>query len=193
MNNSVVNPRIDVSEWEPKFPFDLVVAYEDTLTRTRALRLYDHLAQQLLNDYDFQCSWWKFEHLTNPLLRNQSADAAADANMVILSLRAQQDISPLHQNWIEEWLPRRDSRKSALVALVAGGNEPGHDKSPMITYLQNAARLGRMDFFTHSFDLNPSQPDLSARQIIQQVQVTPNHLHETLQRPMPTPRWGINE
>jgi len=54
MNNPALNPQLDASEWEPKFPFDLVVAYEDTFTRQRALQLYDHLAQQLLKDYDFQ-------------------------------------------------------------------------------------------------------------------------------------------
>ena len=65
MNNPALNPRSNASQWEPKFPFDLLVAYEDALTRDRALKLYDTLAQQLLNDYDFQCSWWKFDHLQN--------------------------------------------------------------------------------------------------------------------------------
>lgn len=187
------------SEWEPKFPFDLVVAYEDTFTRDRALRLYDHLAQQLLNDYDFQCSWWKFDHLVNPTLRHQAADAAASANMVILSLHAQDEVSPLHRTWIEEWLPLRDSGTAALVALIGGGNDAGFEKAPMLAYLQNAARLGRMDFFNHGFEMNqalalsPSAQSPSANPITQRAQVVMPLLHETTPQRTPTPRWGINE
>ena len=180
------------SAWDPKFPFDLVVVYEDKLTRHRALHLYDHLAQQLLDDYDFQCSWWKFDHLLNPTIRHQAADAAAVANMVILSVHARSELTPLQQMWIDEWLPKRDSRKAALVALIAGGTEPGSEKAPMVASLESAARLGGMDFFTHGFDIRQMQTDANVYPINQHTKApaTPPQLS---QQPMPTPRWGINE
>ena len=61
MSKSLPDTKLPDSHWEPKMPFDLVVAYEDRATRNRALHLYDHLAQQLLDDYDFKCAWWKFD------------------------------------------------------------------------------------------------------------------------------------
>ena len=193
MNNPALNPKLDASEWEPKFPFDLVVAYEDTFTRQRALQLYDHLAQQLLNDYDFQCSWWKFDHLQNATLRSRAADAAAEANMIILSVRAQPEILPLHRAWLEDWIPRRDNSKAALVALIAGNGKPGNEAGPMLAFLQNAARQGRMDFFTQGFDSTQPKQDSLVDQITKRASTVTPVMHQILQQPMPTPRWGINE
>jgi len=193
MNNPALNPQLDASEWEPKFPFDLVVAYEDTFTRQRALQLYDHLAQQLLNDYDFQCSWWKFDHLQNATLRSRAADAAVEANMIILSVRAQPEISLLQRAWLEDWIPRRDNSKAALVALIAGTGKPGNETGPMMTFLQNAARQGRMDFFTQGFDATEPKQDSLVDQITKRAGVATPVMHQILQQPMPTPRWGINE
>jgi len=194
MSNSALNPQLDASEWEAKYPFDLVVAYEDTFTRQRALQLYDHLAQQLLNDHNFQCSWWKFDDLQNATLRSRAADAAATANMVILSIRMQPEISPLHRSWLESWIPRRDnSSKAALVALIAGNGKTGNETAPMLAFLQNAARQGRMDFFTQGFDSTQSKQDSLVDQITERASVVTPIMHQILHQPMPTPRWGINE
>jgi hypothetical protein len=193
MSNTALNSRLDASQWEPKFPFDLVVCYEDTYTRNRALHLYDHLAQQLLDDYDFQCSWWKFDHLSNATLGQQAADAAAEANMIVLSVHARPDLLPLHKDWIEDWLPRRDNRKSALVALIAGADRPEREAALMLTYLQRTARLGRMDFFTHTFDTPRPGRELSAQELAERARAVTPLLQDILHHKMPIPRWGINE
>jgi hypothetical protein len=196
MSNSVLAPRANVSHWEPKFPFDLVVAYEDTQTRNRALHLYDHLAQQLLDDYDFQCSWWKFDHLANVTLRQQASDAAADANMIILCLHARQGLLQLHRAWIEEWLPRRDSRKAALVALVCGAEEEKSAAQTTLGYLRKAAQLSRMDFFDHTFALSLPAQELSLEPPAEPARIEPpsqDANQPVMYHQMPTPRWGINE
>jgi hypothetical protein len=191
MNSPATKPSL-TAHWEPKFPFDLVVGYEDAVTRERALGLYDHLAQQLLSDYDFQCSWWKFDHLQNPTLRTRAADAAVEANMVILSLRAKPEVSQVHKAWIDDWISRRGRTKAALVALVTGAGEPGLESAPMLAYLQNVARLGRMDFFTHGFETPPKSETPMDSLAKRATTVTPI-MHEILHQGMPTPRWGINE
>jgi hypothetical protein len=196
MSNPVLNPRLKVSGWEPKFPFDLVVAYEDVQTRNRALHLHDHLAQQLLDDYDFQCLWWKFDHLANPTLRQQAIDAAAEANMIVLSLRARKELPRAYQAWLDGWLARRDNRKSALVVLVAGSEEAKRQAGPMLLQLRTDARLAGMDFFNHAFDL-PLPPPRAEPAVPSVVPARPAHSTspelEFLYHQMPTPRWGINE
>src|SRR5213594_2896872 len=74
MNKPLLNSQAVLPHWEPKYPFDLVVAYEDLATRNRALLLYDHLSEQLIDEYDFQCTWWKLDHLCSQTLREQAAD-----------------------------------------------------------------------------------------------------------------------
>ena len=193
MNNATLTPQMDIAGWDPKLPFDLVVAYEDLETRNRALHLYDHLAQQLLDDYDFQCSWWKFDHLANATLRQQAADAAVEANMVILSIRAHEELPRTHHLWLEDWISRRHHRKAALVVMIAGATASEREDAPVLAYLQNAARLARMDFFTHAFELPRNPREASIAQLAAQTPVATPLLQGLLQHRTPVPRWGINE
>src|SRR5262245_18018978 len=139
MSNSTIPNRNHTTEprWEPKFPFDLVIAYEDTTTRNRALSLYDHLAQQLLDDYDFRCTWWKLGLLNNPPLMEQASDAAAEANMVVVSLRAAQELSEPARLWTESWLAKRGNQKSALVTSVAGDQNSPRRACPIQASLRH--------------------------------------------------------
>ncbi len=195
MSKSLPDTKLPESHWEPKMPFDLVVAYEDRATRNRALHLYDHLAQQLLDDYDFKCAWWKFDHLSDPSLRDHSIDDAAQANMVIVSLHARPEIPEEHKRWVESWLALREQRKCALVAMVGDGEQASVDSSSLISWLRNAARLGHMDFFNHSFGVSTGQSQAGVgRQGISPGNTTPLNLTAGLPgQPIPDSRWGINE
>ena len=191
MDTTSINSRT-VPHWEPKFPFDLVVAYEDTSTRNRALLLYDHLSEQLADDYDFQCTWWKFDHLCSHSLREQAADAAAAANMVIVSVRSGYALPPMAKIWIDTWLSQKEIRKSALVALLG---EPRHAERmtlPVAGYLQRIARKAKMDFFIHGFE-NESEPvEYSADDIKDRAgKITP-FMQGILDYRLPTPKWGLN-
>jgi hypothetical protein len=193
MNTTVINSIPQATRWEPKFPFDLVVAYEDTTTRDRAMRLYDHLAQQLLDDYDFQVCWWKLDHLENPKLCEQAADAAAGANMVILSLRDDRDLPGAFHRWIDVWVSRKDNRKSALVLLLGAKGHATDDARQLQTRLQQLARQAKMDFFAHAYEL--PEPDLAsaADSLARRARTVTPLLEEILQQPTYFPRWGINE
>jgi hypothetical protein len=191
MNKITIKSIPGVAHWEPKFPFDLVVAYEDHETRNRALQLYDHLAQQLLDDYDFQCSWWKLDHLRNPTLWEQAADAATDANMVMLSVRGEEELRSDLKAWLESWLERRDDHKSALVVLLEGRDD-GRVRGAQ-TYLQNVARRAKMDFFAHTFETSKNEIVLTPETILQRAETVTPFLEEIMQQPTSFPRWGINE
>jgi hypothetical protein len=188
MNKITIKSLPGVAHWEPKFPFDLVVAYEDHGTRNRALQLYDHLAQQLLDDYDFQCSWWKLDHLRNPTLWEQAGDAATDANMVMLSLRGEPALRSDLKAWLESWLAARDDHKSAMVVLLEGRDVGGAQ-----TYLQNVARRAKMDFFAHTFETAKNETVLTPESLLQRAETVTPFLEEIMQQPTSFPRWGINE
>lgn len=193
MKESITSKKSGSSNWDPKFPFDLVVAYEDDDTHTRALQLYEHLAQQLIDDYDFQCSWWKFDRLANPILQQEAADAAVEANMVILSIRAHRELPAVQKAWVEDWVSRRHHRKAALVVMVADTRQPERDAVQSLAWLRNAARLGRMDFFLHGFTLPKSQPELPKATLSDRVAALLPSAQNILSNKSPVPRWGINE
>jgi hypothetical protein len=194
MNKRSATPLPEASAWEPKYPFDLVVTYEDTETRNHAMQLYDHLAQNLLDDYDFQCTWWRFDLFRNPVLRTQAAEAAAEANMIIICLRSGNTMPPLAKAWIETWLPRRDERKSALVSLVGDVAWNQRDFCDVNVYLHKIARVAKMDYFSHAFEL-----EHQAKRSLPTPETDPRQTNVIQAFPNPflgrhfTPRWGINE
>ncbi len=193
MNQPTLAKQVESSRWDPKFPFDLVIAYDDTETRRRAMHLYDHLAQQLIDDYDFQCSWWKFDHLANTILQQEAADAAVDANMVILSIRAHQELPAVHKAWLDDWIGRRPHRKAALVVMIADTSQPERDAAQSLACLKNAARVGRMDFFLHGFKLPKPQQEFPVTPLPDRVASLVSSAHGLSYHQNPVPRWGINE
>lgn len=192
MRQSLMNPTDDDGHWDPKFPFDLVIAYEDTATRNRAMRLHDHLARQLEDDFDLQCAWWKFDHLADPTLGEQAVDDAVSADMIVLSVHPGTELSPDAQRWIDGWSHRRDHRKCALVTLFAeaGAKEAG---SPVFTRLRQVARQARMDFFTNISRTAGAAAEFTVEQVAERARALTPTLEDILHRPIPVPRWGINE
>lgn len=180
------------AHWEPKYPFDLVVAYEDIATRNQALRLYDSIAKQLLDDYDFQCSWWKLDFLQSPPLFEQAADTAADSNMLVLSLRESHRLPETIDRWMEAIIQRRDYRKTALVALICNLAPDKIQGAPVVTALHRFAHQANMDFFCNTFNLPKETTDISFDRIDARVHTVTPLLNEILQHRMPFPS-GINE
>ncbi len=195
MNDSRLSAKVKGPAWDQKVPFHLLVAYEDPPTRDRALHLSHHLSRQLAEDYDFHCSWWKFNHLTNEILHEQAAHAAAEANMIVLAVKARPTPPPVQTEWLRTWIPRRQATDAALVALVAI-SETGKpaDVASTTGFLRDLAKSAGLDFFDHSFELpktslSPAagshpEPDMSAA-----LSVADPSTHFR----MPIPRWGINE
>ena len=180
------------AQWEPKYPFDLVVAYEDIATRNQALRLYDSVSSRLLDDYDFQCSWWKLEFLQSQPLFDQAADAAAESNMLVLSLREGHRLPDIVERWIEAIVERRDFRKTALVALVCNLPPEKAQGAPVVAALHRFAHRANMDFFCNTFELPNETTAVSFERIDARVHTVTPLLNEILQYRVPFP-GGINE
>jgi hypothetical protein len=178
--------------WEPKFPFDLVVAYQDTDTRDRALHLYDSIAQKLLDDYDFQCAWWRFEHLQTAALMQQATDAAIEANMIILSVHAGKDLPPIARAWIDRWSANKAHNKSALVTLIDLAEPRTAETGQLQAYLQQVARRARMDFFFHAFDLPQERQLYTVDTLIERAETVTPLLQEILKHRPPAPPLRLN-
>jgi len=198
MNNTRLRPKVDASTWDQKIPFHLLVAYEDPGTRDRALHLSHHLSKQLAADYDFHCSWWKFNHLANTILHQQAAHAATEANMIVVAVQARATPPPIQAEWLRSWLPRRSKNKAALVALVATP-ETGQpsDVAKTTEFLQALAKSAGMDFFNHSFELPKLPAPVASVPTARAAEVpvgAPSHVaNPSSHFRMPIPRWGINE
>ncbi|MBN2507731.1 MAG: hypothetical protein JXQ71_13665 [Verrucomicrobia bacterium] len=185
MNKSHSFQQSGAPHWEPKFPFDLVIAYEDHGTRDRAMLLYDRIAQQLTDDYDFQCAWWKLEHLRDPSLMEQAIEDAVQANMIIVALHDGRSLPKAAADWLDAWAPNKFGNKSALVALLS--RPPNAPPCPhgRQAFLQRVARQARMDFFVHCAEAGSHAPLLSAESIGERAAAMTPFLESLLRTPPP--------
>ncbi len=192
MSNKSRTIPVRESHGKLKYRFDLVVGYEDATTRSRALRLYDRLAQQLLAEYDFRCAWWKFNHLQDDSLMAQAIDDATAANMIILSLSARPCLPLPGKAWIENWAARKAKRKSALVALLDMSHQPAAAPNQIQDYLQQIARSANMDFFFHATDAGMEKHLCTVETLVKQAKTVTPLLQGILQRRSVAPRISLN-
>ena len=185
--------RPETPRWEAKFPFDLVIAYEDEITRNRAIALYDNLAGNLNDDYDVRYSWWKFHFLYDPALLDRAINAAIDADMIIVALRDAKEPPWIARNWIEKWLAGKDGHDCALVALVEGTPSARIEDCAVLGYLNSVAHQAQMNFFPHVFPATPLNVINPLAGIFAPGTIGTPLVEDLLRSPTNVPLWGINE
>src|SRR5262249_38672703 len=108
--------------------FKILIAYETVSSGLRAREMSERLATRLHSEFEMSSEVWKFELLNHPQLRQQAANEAAVADMIIMAMRRAGELPPHVKHWIESWLPQRRGGAAALVALLdesEDGDEAG--------------------------------------------------------------------
>ena len=135
---------------ETRAKVSIVVAYEDTATRDRAIGVCDGIFAQLGTETDCEISWWRFSYLRDPELATQAAAAAAQASMILFSTHAGNGLPTHVRDWIELWVTRKATQPSALAALIGMVGDAQQGLTPIHYYLQTVASRARMDFMPHA-------------------------------------------
>lgn len=193
MSAKTLNPGVTATREPSKSLFNLLVAYEDTATRNLAFGLYDKLAQALLDECDFRCTWWKFDHLHHATLQLRAVDAALQANMIILSVHAENELSPLAKSWIETWQPQKAGETSALVVLLAESGLDHPLPSKMEAALAEVAHRAKMDFFCNAVNLPAATPHRLLEDLSKRAYSTTPLLEGILQQKPSIPRFKFDE
>ena len=144
-------PNENVGPEDTPCPFELVIVFEDTTTRNRSFDLCENLSERL-KDSDLKTHRWHLNDFSNAALRERSAKVAAQARMIVLSLRAGSQIPDALRQWMNLWLPSKALRSSALVTLVAGAPQQDPVHEPIQEQLRRVADRAGMDFFVQEFD-----------------------------------------
>src|SRR5437773_11930871 len=83
--------------------FNIVVVYEDFVTATRAMAVYDSLVRSLGDHYEFSNSAWKFEILRQASLKQIAAYDALESDVILISAHAESDLPSEVKSWIDLW------------------------------------------------------------------------------------------
>jgi hypothetical protein len=126
--------------------FKVVVAFDDNATSSPALKTCEYVIQQLGNDIEVRRKIVDFNQ-TTPQRRAAAARDAANADMVIVATRENEELPTSMQEWMDEWSANRRSNEGALVAIL--NPAPCSSVKPRVRdQLASVARQAHMDFFS---------------------------------------------
>ncbi len=135
---------------------NVVVIYQDQLTRHWAMNLWDRVGQ-LIDQGGVGCKWWRVGDLTQAGAFAEAAQAAVLADVLVVSVRDGREMPLLLHVWADAWLPRRDGRTGALVAVIGLTATPDVLSGRAHEYLEGVARQAGLDFLPRERIL-PQEP-----------------------------------
>ena len=130
--------------------FNVVILYEDGPAGRRAKRLCDKLIHELKDECDFNLKLWNFQALGIPEFGESAMEAAAQADLVIVSLHGRAGIPAEIKEWIEALTGQIIDRPPALVALLGKPKAGGGTAASTLAYLSSVANRTGIDFFAHT-------------------------------------------
>src|SRR5438045_8292675 len=131
-----------------KTAWSIVVVYGTEEERARVMRVCDHLVERLWTACEFTVSWWSCEMLDQPELASVAAAKAAEGDLLLFALPAEEPLPMSLVGWVESWLERRGERDGALVDLTNGACQAEQAAGETHVYLRQVAHRGGMDYLT---------------------------------------------
>lgn len=172
---------------------EVVVLYEDSVTRDRALQIGDHLARDLEDEVKLQFTWWRLDFLLDPRIAWEATEAALSAGMIVFALHLGSSLPPTLQHWIDSWADDRDTGEGAVVGLIGLGTESDNWTSPRHHLLRKLAERAHLDYLPQGY-FNPDEISAAAMSSIgERAQSLTPVLKEILTQPHPPSHWGLNE
>lgn len=168
----------------------IVVLYEDNSSRDAAIHLCQSLERTFNEELSFEVTWCRFRYFNDSAVACEAAEAAAHADLILVSIQHDQDLPLEIKAWFERWLPNRDSSVGALV-LLQTATQPQPARCPVSpgSYLYLLAQRANLDFLFLS-DVGPAAP---TERIPQNLIVSQPLILDNIRNSRLHSRSGINE
>jgi len=125
---------------------EVLIIYEDAITRAEAVRFCDSLVQKFWAKNNFQIEWCPFSDLQSKASAFRHAETAATAHILIFALRPEGGLPWDLHTWTESWLNLRGEREGTVIGLldtIASGESGG-----TYCFLRQTAHRAGMDYLT---------------------------------------------
>ena len=150
-------------------PFNVVIAYEDSVTGKRAKALFDRLARGLDPSVNLVLKLWKFSVLESASLRELAISDAADAAVVVVAAANDGELPAGIKTWMRRGLAMGREGGRALVALLYRTGLSFDDCGSIYSYLAELAAQSGMDFFAQTADLSSEELDEPTEQLRESI------------------------
>jgi len=131
--------------------------------------------------------------LEHPAVAQAAVEVAANADLFVCSVHAENELRAVVKAWVEKWLPGQTGREGALIVLVESTRTERGVRAPAVSYLQRVASEAGMTFFVRLFDTPDGLSGCSAETICQRANAVTGVLSEILSYRGGFPHGGINE
>jgi len=128
----------------PDSAINLAIIYEDPLTQKWAGQMCA-LVTAFIDRDCLASKSWRIGDLAAPKVLSDAVCAAAQADVIILSLHDAEELPLNLRVWIEAWLPRRDLPVGALITLIGVAEGSKASSLHARRHLETVARRARMD------------------------------------------------
>jgi len=173
---------------------NIVTFFEDVTTGKRGKQVYYYLASRLGTEFEFNHQVWKLDVLATPSLRELAAKDAAEADILIVSVRGDRPLAPETKSWLDVWVAQHGT-PIALVALFDPRFKESETAIATRQYLEGLSQAGQMDFFSETESpLREGAMSLGMQrrfdfdQGFKETILTEDPPNDTV-----FPRWGIND
>jgi hypothetical protein len=150
----------DGARLETRAAWSVVVVYEDSAARERAVVFCDQLVTRFWARFEFEVNWWSFAMLGPAAAAKAATENAARANLLVISATSVSDFPAPIKGWIETSLSVRGEREGLLAGLIEPSANPSGWQGQKHNYLRNAAHRAAMDYLTQvPHDIADAVPD----------------------------------
>jgi hypothetical protein len=127
--------------------FRLFITCEDQAAFFQARKVQDQVEALCGNEIEISCALWNFALLRHEQLREYAVMEAAEAEMIVISLRASSELPPHVKCWMESLPIRAQVGQAALVTLLGPKQRTWAARHPRIAHLRQIAESRGLNFF----------------------------------------------
>ena len=155
----------------------VAILYEDFACGTRARHFAGRLAESAAAIAPPSETLWRIDLLRSPIVASEAADAAADCDYLIVSLRGDHDLPAAARQWIEAHLHGAAARGAGLIVLSDSSLSRWRLLEGIRQYLRSACSVRGVPFFSHAAAPPPARTTSCIRDPSETATVEPALAH----------------
>jgi len=157
MNVDSIGCSEETSSPTPMPQFEIVLAYQDLPTGLHARQFLNHVLDHCQLGAEFKLTLWKLDLFHLPELCEQAVHAACEAALILLSLRGDLGLDAKTENWLVQWIKRREGEECALAVLIDCDMQRLDSVGHTLFRLQDLTQLSQVRLFVGFMPSAPAQ------------------------------------